>query len=147
MWAQISNALNQVFSVVDHLSLQHKAHTSSQLSEEYNAVDRPELCKLLKSFGNIKTLIVKDGLVEEVTFRRTRGQSCNSCCIQGTRLILYASHNDSLIQLDYFHSCLSWKFSGSTGSAFPSLFPPWYGEATRAYTHYTTTHITLPNLL
>jgi len=62
--AQISNALSQVFSAVDHLSLRHKAH--SQSSEEQE-VDRSELRKLLKSFSNVKTLLVKDGLVEEVS--------------------------------------------------------------------------------
>ncbi len=63
--AQISNELSQVFSAVDYLSLQHKAH--SQSSEEHNQVDRSELRKLLKSFSNVEILFVEDGLVEEVS--------------------------------------------------------------------------------
>ena len=62
---QISNALIQVFSVVEHLTLQHEAH--SQSSEEHNDVDRIEWRKLLRSFSNVKTLRVKDGLVEQVS--------------------------------------------------------------------------------
>jgi hypothetical protein len=63
--AQISNELSQVFSAVDYVSLEHKAHSRS--SEEHNEVDRSELRKLLKSFSNVKTLFVEDGLVEEVS--------------------------------------------------------------------------------
>jgi len=63
--AQVSNELNQVFSTVDYLTLEHKAH--SQSSEERNEADCSELRKLLKSFGNVKTLLVEDGLVEEVS--------------------------------------------------------------------------------
>ena len=62
---QISNALGQVFSAVEHLALQHEAH--SQSSEEHNDVDRIEWCRLLRSFSNVKTLEVKDGLVEQVS--------------------------------------------------------------------------------
>ena len=60
--AQICNALNQVFSPLEHLALQHKAH--GQSSEEHNDVDRIEWCSLLRSFSNLRTLSVEDGLVE-----------------------------------------------------------------------------------
>ena len=63
--AQISNALSQVFSAVEHLTLQHQVHGRS--SEEHNDVDRVEWRKLLKSFSNVKTLLVKDGLVEQLS--------------------------------------------------------------------------------
>ena len=63
--AQISNELSQVFSAADYLSLEHKA--LSQPPEENNEVDRSKLRKLLKSFSNVKTLLVEDGLVEEVS--------------------------------------------------------------------------------
>jgi hypothetical protein len=63
--AQISNALGQVFSAVEHLTLEHQVH--SQSSEEHNDVDRIEWRKLLRSFSNVKTLRVRDGLVEELS--------------------------------------------------------------------------------
>jgi hypothetical protein len=63
--AQISNALSQVFSVVDHLTLEHEVHSPS--SEERNDVDRIEWHNLLRSFSNVKTLRVKNGLVEELS--------------------------------------------------------------------------------
>jgi hypothetical protein len=50
-----------VFSAAEHLTLEH---THSQLSEEHNTVDRAEWRKLLKSFSNVKTLQVDDGLIE-----------------------------------------------------------------------------------
>ena len=63
--AQICNALSQVFSAVEHLVLRHKVH--GQSSEEHNDVDRIEWRKLLRSFSNVKTLRVKDGLVEQLS--------------------------------------------------------------------------------
>jgi hypothetical protein len=61
---QISNALSQIFSSVEHLTLGHEVH--SQSSEEHNEVDRTEWRKLLRSFRNLKTLQVDDGLVTEL---------------------------------------------------------------------------------
>jgi len=63
--AQICNALSQVFSAVEHLSLEHQVH--SQSSEEHNNVDRIEWRNLLRSFSNVKTLRVEDGLIEELS--------------------------------------------------------------------------------
>jgi hypothetical protein len=65
--AQISNSLSlsQVFSAVEHLTLEHEVH--SQSSEEHNNVDRIEWHKLLRSFSNVKTLRVEDALVEELS--------------------------------------------------------------------------------
>jgi hypothetical protein len=62
--AQLSNALSQVFSVVEHLTLRREVH--SQSSEEHNDVDRIEWRNLFLSFSNVKTLRVEDGLVEEL---------------------------------------------------------------------------------
>jgi hypothetical protein len=67
--AQIINALSQKFSGVEHLTFEHTVH--SQSSEEHNEVDRTEWRKLLRSFNNVKTLSVDDGLVREL-----------SCCLQ-----------------------------------------------------------------
>jgi len=63
--AQISNALSQMFSTVEHLTLEHDEH--SQSSEEHNEVDRTEWRKLLRSFSNVKTLHVEDKLVGELS--------------------------------------------------------------------------------
>ena len=60
--AQISNALSQVFSAVEHLTLRHEVH--SQSSEEHNDINRIEWRNLLRSFSNVKTLRVDDGLIE-----------------------------------------------------------------------------------
>ena len=63
--AQISDALSQVFSAMDHLTLGHEVH--SQSSEEHNHADRTEWRNLLRSFSNVKTLYVEEGLVEELS--------------------------------------------------------------------------------
>jgi hypothetical protein len=63
--AQISKALSQVFSAVEHLTLEHELHDQS--TEEHNDVDRIEWCNLLRSFSNVKTLRVGSGLVEELS--------------------------------------------------------------------------------
>ncbi|KAF8485122.1 hypothetical protein DFH94DRAFT_264306 [Russula ochroleuca] len=61
--AQISNSHSQMFSAVEHLSFEHDEHFRS--SEEHNEVDRTELRKLLRSFSNVKTLYVDDGLIKD----------------------------------------------------------------------------------
>jgi hypothetical protein len=50
---------------VEHLNLEHSAH--SQSFEEHNEVDRTEWRNFLRSFSNVKTLRVEDGLVEELS--------------------------------------------------------------------------------
>ena len=62
---QISNALSQALSAVEHLTLRHQVHSHS--SEEHNYVDRIEWRNLLRLFSNVKTLCVEDGLVEELS--------------------------------------------------------------------------------
>ena len=63
--AQIFNSLSQIFTAVEHLTLMHTTYSLS--SEEHNEVDRSEWRKLLRSFGNVKTLHVDDGLVGELS--------------------------------------------------------------------------------
>ena len=63
--AQIFNAFSQMFTTVEHLTLEREEH--SQSSEEHNEVDRAEWRKLLRSFRNVKTLLIEDGLVEELS--------------------------------------------------------------------------------
>jgi hypothetical protein len=62
---QISSALSQMFSAAEQIALEHEEH--SQSSEEHNAVDRSEWHKLLRSFRNVKTLRVDDGLSEQLS--------------------------------------------------------------------------------
>ena len=63
--AQIFNPLSSLFSVVEHLTLEHEVH--SQSSEEHNEADRTEWRQLLGSFRNVKTLRIAEGLVEELS--------------------------------------------------------------------------------
>jgi hypothetical protein len=63
--AQISNALSEIFSAVERLTLVHEDHSRS--SEEHNEVDHTEWRKLLRSFSNVKTLDIEDGLVRELS--------------------------------------------------------------------------------
>ena len=63
--AQIFNSLGQIFSTVEHLTLEQEVHDQS--SEEHNEVDRTEWHKLLRSFSKVKTLRVGDGLIKDVT--------------------------------------------------------------------------------
>ena len=63
--AQISNALSQVLSAVEHLTFRHKVH--SQSSEEHNHVDRIQWRDVLRPFSNVKVLRVEGGLVEELS--------------------------------------------------------------------------------
>jgi hypothetical protein len=60
--AQIFNALSQIFPAVEHITLlAHGVHSRS--SEEHNEVEPSEWRKLLRSFSNVKTLDIDDGLV------------------------------------------------------------------------------------
>ena len=63
--AQISNSLCPTFSAVEHLTLKHMVHNQS--SEEHNEADPAEWRKLLRSFRNVKTLCIAEGLVEELS--------------------------------------------------------------------------------
>jgi hypothetical protein len=63
--AQIFNALSQMLSTVEHLTLEHRVHSRS--SEEHNVVDRTQWRQLLKSFRNVKALRIPAGLVEELS--------------------------------------------------------------------------------
>jgi hypothetical protein len=62
--AQISHSLSPTFSVVDHLTLEHSEHNQS--SEEHNEADPTEWRKLLRSFRNVKTLRIANGLIKDL---------------------------------------------------------------------------------
>ena len=55
-----------MFSTVKHLSLKHEEH-NSEPSEEHDEVNRTEWPKLLRPFGNLKTLRISNGLVGEIS--------------------------------------------------------------------------------
>jgi hypothetical protein len=61
----MAQIFNHTSSTVEHLSLEHKVHSWS--SEEHNEVDCTEWRQLLRSFSNVKTLRVDDGLVKELS--------------------------------------------------------------------------------
>jgi hypothetical protein len=63
--AKIFNTLSPIFSAVENLALAHGVHSRS--SEEHNEVDRTEWRKLLRSFTNVKSLRIDDGLVRELS--------------------------------------------------------------------------------
>ena len=63
--AQISHFLRQMFSAVEHLTLEHEIH--SQSSEEHNWVDRIEWRKLLCTFSNVKFLRIDTGLFDDLS--------------------------------------------------------------------------------
>jgi hypothetical protein len=60
-----SDSLNQMFSAVEHLTLDHEIH--SQSSEEHNQVDHTEWRKLFRPFRNVKTLRIDNGLVRDIS--------------------------------------------------------------------------------
>ena len=99
--AQISNSLGQIFSEVEHLTLEHEEHGLS--SEEHNEVGRTEWRKLLGSFRGVKTLRIDDGLVEEL-----------SRCLQ---------LDDGELSLELLPELqeLAYSGSGNAGDAFTSF--------------------------
>ena len=98
---QISGSLRSMFSMVEHLTLEHDVHNWS--SEEHNDVDRSEWNKLLRPFGNVKTLRIDQGLVEDL-----------SLCLQLKDGELPLELLPELQELTYFTS-------GNSGEAFTSF--------------------------
>ncbi|KAF8462873.1 hypothetical protein DFH94DRAFT_482153 [Russula ochroleuca] len=99
--AQISSSLSQMFSAVEHLALEHEVHTMS--SEEHDEVDRTEWRKLLRSFRNVKTFQIDNGLVEQL-----------SHCLE---------LEDGELPLELLPELqeLTYSGSGNTGDAFTSF--------------------------
>ena len=98
--AQIFNSLSQIFSAVEHLTLQRKV--SNQSSEEHNEVDHTEWRKLLGSFRNVKTLYIGNGLTEQLS------------------LWLDLEDREPLLGLLPELQELTYSGSGNTGGAFTS---------------------------
>jgi len=61
--AQLFNALNPVFSTVEHLTLEGKIRSLPLDLEENHEVDHTNWHGFLRSFGNVKILVVDDSLV------------------------------------------------------------------------------------
>ena len=102
--AQICHAFSQVVNAVEHLTLKYEV-LARRSSEEhtYNDVDRIEWRTLLRSFSNVKTLRVEDGLVEKV-----------SCCLRLEAGELPLELLPELQELTYFQS-------DDAGDAFTSF--------------------------
>jgi hypothetical protein len=98
--AQIFDLFGPMFSVVEHLTLEHEVHIRS--SEEHEA-DRTEWRKLLNLFRNVKTLRVANGLVEDL-----------SCCLQLDGGVLPLEMLPELQELTY-------SGSGNISDAFTSF--------------------------
>ena len=62
---QVLCALRKVFSTVEHLALKYGRRGIT--SEWNNEADRPHWRELLRSFGNVKTLFMGYGLVEQLS--------------------------------------------------------------------------------
>ena len=103
--AQISHSLSQMFSAVEHLTLQHEVHGRS--SEEHNEVDRTEWRKLLGSFRNVKTLRIDNGLVKDLSL---------SLKLEGGELPL-----ELLPELQELTYELTYSGSGDTSDGFTSF--------------------------
>ena len=99
--AQIFNSLGQIFSTLEHLTLKHEVHSRS--SEEHNEVERTEWRKLLRSFSNVKTLHVDDGLIRKL-----------SRCLR-------LDNGELLLELLPELQELTYPGSGDTGNAFTSF--------------------------
>jgi len=63
--AQIFNVLSPLFSDVVDITLDYREHTLS--SEWHNEVDRAQWGELLRSYRNVKTLRVHNGLVRDLS--------------------------------------------------------------------------------
>jgi hypothetical protein len=72
--AQISNSLSQIFSTMEHLTVELPTlgpilgyEVQSLSSEEHNEVDPNEWGKLLRSFNNVKALRINDRIAKELS--------------------------------------------------------------------------------
>ena len=99
--ARLSDSLNQMFSAIEHLTLEHTAHSRS--SEDHNEVDRTEWRIFLSSFSKVKTLFVDNVLVKEL-----------SGCLESEDGELPSNLLPELQELTY-------SGSGDTGNPFASF--------------------------
>jgi hypothetical protein len=96
--AHIFNSLSQGFPAVEHLALEYAVPSWS--SEEYDSVasadDPTEWHDLLRSFSNVKTLRIDDGLVEEISrFLRSEDGGAPRGLLPKLQELTYCARNDS----------------------------------------------------
>ncbi len=94
--AQVFHALGTVFSAVEHLTLQYDYDRYLMSSEWNNEADRTQWCELLGSLGNVKTLVVVDFLVGQLSRSLQPGEGeLNGDLLPELQELLYldASHN------------------------------------------------------
>ena len=92
--AQLSSALSQLFSALEHLIFGREV--PSQSSEEYNDVDRMEWRNILRWFSGVKTLYVADasGLVEQ--FSQLLGLEDSPLeLLPGLQMLAYSGSSDT----------------------------------------------------
>ena len=88
--AQIFNTLGPVFVAVEHLALGYQEHNLS--FDWHNETDRTKWRGLLRSFGNVKTLLVGEGLVGELSrsLRQDHGEPHSEVLPMLRELVCYA---------------------------------------------------------
>ena len=93
--AQISHSLSQIFSVVEDLALQHKAHSHSP--EEHNEVGHTEWRRLLIPFTKVKTIWIDGGLVKAISrcLELESGESPSELLPELRQLIYFGSGDTS----------------------------------------------------
>ena len=91
--AQIVNILSPVFVAVDHLTLDYHEHHPSL--DWHNEADRAQWHELLQSFISVKTLLVGDGLIGEISrsLRLDRGDRPLELLPTLKELVCYAKGN------------------------------------------------------
>ena len=88
--AQIFHTLSPVFAAVEHLVLGYQEHRPS--FDWHNEADRTKWRELLRSFTNVKTLLVGEGLVGEVShsLRQDHGEPPPEVLPMLRELVCYA---------------------------------------------------------
>ncbi|KAI0290770.1 hypothetical protein BC826DRAFT_523155 [Russula brevipes] len=80
--AQIFNVLSPLFFCVAELTINHREHSTS--SKAHDEADRTFWRDILRSFGDVRRLLVRDGLVNEFsTIRRWRVAPRAVACADG----------------------------------------------------------------
>ena len=101
--AQIVHILDPVFVAVEHLTLDYHGHHSSLYW--HNEADRTQWHELLRSFGNVKTLLVGDSLIGELSrsLRLDYGDRPLELLPTLKELVCYAKGNVAHTFLPFIH--------------------------------------------
>jgi len=118
--AQIFNFLSPLFSDVVDLTLEHRVHSLS--SEWHNQIDRTQWRELFRSFRNVKTLRVHNGLVPELScYLQLDGEPLLELLPELTELVCpVGSVNDKTFSA-FIHECeVAGKPVNLIGETFPA---------------------------